>query len=95
MESSKITITYCTRCKWMLRAAWIAQELLSTFEQEVGEVSLKPNHEGGIFTIHANGDLIFSRTASSGFPEIKTLKQLVRDKIAPGKPLGHSDVKHT
>jgi selenoprotein W-related protein len=27
------------------------------------------------------------------FPEIKELKQLVRDKISPGKELGHSDKK--
>ena len=93
MNSSSIVITYCTRCKWMLRATWIAQELLTTFEQETGEVILKPDHTGGVFRIHANGVLVFERTSDSGFPEIKTLKQKVRDQIAPGKSLGHSDHK--
>jgi selenoprotein W-related protein len=27
------------------------------------------------------------------FPEIRELKQLVRDRIAPGRSLGHSDAR--
>lgn len=77
----------------MLRATWMAQELLTTFEQEVGEVTLKPDHSGGVFKVHANDVLVFERTIETGFPEIKILKQKVRDQIAPGKSLGHSDHK--
>ncbi len=91
MLNPKITITYCTRCKWLLRATWMAQEILSTFDQEVGEVSLKPDHTGGIFEIHVNDELLFSRAANGGFLDIKELKQLVRDKVALGKSLGHID----
>jgi selenoprotein W-related protein len=91
MADGEITITYCTRCKWMFRATWIAQELLSTFEHEIVGITLKPDHSGGVFTIHAGDELIFSRQAQSRFPDIKELKQMVRDKIAPGKDLGHSD----
>ena len=91
--NASIRITYCTRCKWMLRAAWIAQELLSTFEQEVHEVILTPDHTGGVFMIHANEHLVFQRSSESGFPEIKNLKQKIRDIIAPEKDLGHSDRK--
>jgi selenoprotein W-related protein len=90
---SSITIVYCTRCRWMLRATWIAQELLTTFEQEVGSVVLQPDHTGGVFMIRVNEKLIFQRTSDSGFPDIKILKQSVRDEIAPGKDLGHSDRK--
>lgn len=75
----------------MLRAAWMAQELLTTFDKEIGEVALRPDHSGGVFTIHAGDELLFSRSTSSAFPEMKELKQLVRDKIAPEKYLGHSD----
>ena len=32
-----IRITYCTQCQWLLRAGWMAQELLSTFGPELGE----------------------------------------------------------
>ena len=31
----QITIEYCPKCNWMMRAAWIAQELLVTFEEEI------------------------------------------------------------
>ncbi|HAK28203.1 MAG TPA: hypothetical protein DCO90_03000, partial [Sphingobacterium sp.] len=34
---------------------------------------------------------IFDRKRAGRFPEIKELKQLIRDLIAPDKSLGHSD----
>jgi selenoprotein W-related protein len=76
----------------MLRAAWMAQELLTTFEKEIGEVALVPG-EGGIFEIRAEGKLLWSRAAEGRFPEIKELKQRVRDAIVPEKDLGHADRK--
>jgi selenoprotein W-related protein len=86
----RLEIHYCTQCRWLLRAAWLAQELLTTFEQELGEVALIPG-TGGILEVRLNGERIFSRKEAGRFPEAKELKQLVRDRIAPGKPLGHSD----
>lgn len=86
----RIEITYCTGCRWLLRAAWMAQELLTTFEEELGEVALRPGG-GGVFEIRLDEKLIWSRAAHGGFPELKELKQLLRDEIAPEKPLGHSD----
>lgn len=68
----------------------MAQELLTTFEQEIGEVALRPG-TGGVFDVCVDGQLIWSRKAESGFPSITELKRRVRDQIAPGKPLGHSD----
>jgi selenoprotein W-related protein len=44
----RVEITYCTGCRWLLRAAWMAQELLSTFSDELGEVALRPG-SGGVF----------------------------------------------
>ena len=85
-----IRITYCTQCNWMLRAAWMAQELLSTFVAEVGEVGIRPG-TGGSFEIHVNHPLLWSRAAQGRFPDIKELKQLVRAVIAPEKNLGHTD----
>ncbi len=90
--SHHVTIVYCTQCRWLLRAAWISQELLTTFEQEIAELTLKPG-TGGIFEVWADGGLLWSRQAEGRFPEIKELKQRVRDKIAPGRDLGHTD-KH-
>ena len=74
----------------MLRAAWMAQELLTTFQDEVGEVALAPG-TGGVFEVRVNGDVVWSRAAEGRFPDIKELKQVVRDKIAPGRDLGHSE----
>ena len=87
---NKIDIHYCTGCRWLLRSAWMAQELLTTFEGDIDELSLHPG-TGGIFEIHVNGKRIWSRKDDGGFPEIKQLKQLVRDKIDPDRSLGHSD----
>jgi selenoprotein W-related protein len=86
-----IAIKYCTKCKWLLRSSWMAQELLTTFEQELAGVSLEPSTTSGVFEIRVNQDLIWSRQAEQGFPEIKQLKQLVRDIIAPARNLGHID----
>lgn len=86
----RISITYCTGCKWLLRAGWMAQELLSTFEKELGEVALVPG-SGGVFEIRVGETLIWSRERDGGFPEIKELKSMVRDRIAPGRDLGHVD----
>lgn len=86
----RLEIEYCTQCRWLLRAAWLAQELLTTFESDLGRVSLVPG-SGGIFVVRLNGETLFSRMEAGRFPEAKELKQLVRDRIAPGKSLGHSD----
>jgi selenoprotein W-related protein len=68
----------------------MAQELLTTFETDLAEVALVPGM-GGIFEVRVDGATIFSRKEYGRFPESKELKQLIRDKIAPEKKLGHSD----
>jgi selenoprotein W-related protein len=86
----RVEIVYCRQCRWLMRAAWMAQELLTTFEADVGEVALIPG-TGGIFEVRLGDRVVWSRAAEGGFPEIKVLKQRVRDVVAPGKDLGHSD----
>ena len=86
----RIAITYCSMCNWLLRSAWMAQELLQTFGQDLGEVVLIPR-TGGIFQIHYDGDLIWDRTVDGGFPDVKQLKQRVRDRLDPERDLGHLD----
>ena len=90
--SSRVTILYCTQCQWLLRASWMAQELLSTFGQELGEVALIPG-TGGVFRIAVDDEQIWDRKEQGGFPEITVLKQLVRDRVSPDRDLGHSDRK--
>jgi len=86
----EIVINYCTQCQWLLRAAWLAQELLSTFGEELGKVSLAPA-TGGTFHISCDGVQIWERKLDGGFPEAKVLKQRVRDRIDPERSLGHND----
>ncbi|HLT63664.1 MAG TPA: SelT/SelW/SelH family protein [Pseudohongiella sp.] len=87
-----IVITYCTLCRWMLRSTWMAQELLSTFDGDISELTLRPG-TGGIFEVHVDGQLVWSRKEAGRFPEITELKQKVRDVIEPGRDLGHVDKK--
>ncbi len=86
-----INIEYCPKCGWMLRAAYMAQELLTTFTEELHAVSLQPSERSGAYTISVNNDILFDRKREGRFPEIRELKQLVRDKVCPDKSLGHSD----
>lgn len=90
MSGPTIRITYCTQCQWLLRAAWMAQELLSTFGTDLGEVALVPG-TGGVYRIEVDGTLVWDRARDGGFPDPKTLKQRVRDVVAPGRDLGHTD----
>ncbi len=88
--SSRVEIVYCRQCRWLLRAAWMAQELLSTFEGDLEEVALIPG-SGGIFEVRVGTEVVWSRKDRGRFPEIKELKQLVRDRVAPEKDLGHAE----
>jgi len=86
----RIVITYCRQCNWLMRSAWMAQELLSTFSEELAAVTLVPS-TGGAFQIETDGELVWERKRNGGFPDVRTLKQLVRDRIDPERHLGHID----
>jgi len=86
-----ISIEYCPRCGWMLRSAYMAQELLGTFTEQLKGVTLIPSETSGTFIISINDQLIFDRKDAGRFPEIKELKKMVRDHIDPGMDLGHTD----
>ena len=89
--SPTVEITYCRLCGWGLRAGWMAQELLTTFAEELGSVTLTPDVTGGVFEVRIDGEIVWSRKEAGRFPEIKELKQRVSDHIAPGRSLGHID----
>ena len=88
-----VRIEYCPKCGWMLRAAYMAQELLTTFSEDLYAVTLQPSEVSGRYTIYIDDLPLFDRKREGRFPEIKELKQLVRNQVNPEKPLGHSDSK--
>ena len=88
-----VTIEYCPKCGWMMRAAYMAQELLTTFTDDVYGITLHPSEIAGRYSVFIDGEIIFDRKKEGRFPEIKELKQLVRDRVNPEKSLGHSDKK--
>ena len=94
-KNPNLSIEYCTGCRWMFRASWLMQECLTTFNDEIGSITLipsKPPSPGGTFLIKLNNDVIWDRRLEGAFPEAKQLKQRIRDKISPQKDLGHSDI---
>lgn len=89
-----VTIVYCRLCNWTLRANWMAQELLSTFADDITEIRLQPR-SGGVFEIWIEHEQtrqrVWSRVDDGGFPEIKVLKQKIRDVVDADRHLGHVD----
>jgi selenoprotein W-related protein len=83
-------IRYCVKCRWLLRASWLAQELLSTFEDDLGEVALVPG-DVGVFEVRVAEAIVWERKRDRGFPDAAELKRRVRDVLAPERDLGHVD----
>ncbi|WFB36740.1 SelT/SelW/SelH family protein [Kiritimatiellota bacterium B12222] len=90
MEKPLLEISYCTGCRWMMRAAWTAQELLTTFEQDLAGITLKPSELGGQFTVRCGDLILHDRKTDGGFIELKVLKQRIRDQLLPETDIGHS-----
>ncbi|KAJ4472280.1 Rdx family-domain-containing protein [Lentinula aciculospora] len=109
LQGTTVTIEFCDRCRWLHRASWTQTELLLTFPPPMIEcISLLPRNSdetAGRFRVWLamSGDqseslstiLLWDRKVEGGFPELKVLKQRLRDKIQPGKSLGHSDNHRT
>ncbi len=93
MSKPKILIRYCPKCNWLLRSAWMTQELLHTFVDDLQSVTLEPACEAGMFEIHYDEELLWERKRDGGFPDVKALKQRVRDRLDPNRDLGHLDRK--
>lgn len=87
----QVSIAYCIGCNWLLRAGWMAQELLQTFKDDLGGVTLIPSDMGGTYEIRVGETVIWERKRDGGFPDVKELKSRVRDLIEPERSLGHID----
>jgi selenoprotein W-related protein len=92
-DKPRVSIEYCPRCGWLLRAAWLAQEVLTSFDADVSAVELVPSPISGTFQVRVGDRVLWERKADAGFPQAAELKRRVRDVVAPGRPLGHSEPK--
>jgi selenoprotein W-related protein len=88
MAGPRIEITYCTKCRFLLRASWMAQELLTTFGDELGEVAVVPG-SGGIFEVKLDGEVIATNQETKEMPDPAQVKRTVRDRVAPDRKIGH------
>jgi selenoprotein W-related protein len=88
MPGPRVEITYCTKCRFLLRAAWMAEELLTTFGAELGEVALRPG-SGGIFEVALDGTVVASNRDHAPMPEPADVKRAIRDRISPSRKIGH------
>ena len=89
-ERPAVSITFCTQCNWLLRAGWMAQELLSSFGEDLGSVTLVPG-SGGIYRIEVDGHVLWDRKTEGGFPDARQVKTRLRDICWPDRGLGHLD----
>jgi selenoprotein W-related protein len=87
----RIEIEYCRKCRFLLRASWMAQELLSTFEEDLDEVTLIPG-TGGIFEVRLNGEVIASNRTDKKMPDPPAVKRAIRDRISPDRRIGHDPI---
>ena len=88
MAVPRVTITYCTKCRFLLRASWMAQELLATFGEELGEVAIVPGG-GGIFEVALGGEVIATNRDHAPMPDPGAVKRLIRDRVSPERVIGH------
>ena len=88
--SKSVSIQYCPKCKWLARAAWYAQEILSTYVNDIVEVRLVPSTVAGEFRIDIGSANVMDRSRD-GFLEAKLVKRRIRDIVAPARSLGHVD----
>ncbi|CAR28363.1 hypothetical protein ZYGR_0R00970 [Zygosaccharomyces rouxii] len=95
MPFPKVSIVFCIKCKWNLRSSWYMQELLQTFGDQLGEVSLIPGPQGQFKILGQEKEdgeeiIIWDRSVEGGFPDSKCLKQRVKallfhDEVSIGK----------
>ncbi len=83
----RLEIFYCRQCRWLLRASWMAQEMLTTFGEELGEVAIVPG-SGGIFEIALDGEVVATNRDKAPTPDASVVKRAIRDRVAPDKAIG-------
>jgi selenoprotein W-related protein len=88
MAGPRVEITYCRRCKFLLRATWLGTEILTAFPEEIGELAIVPG-SGGIFEVKLDGEVVATNRGGAPIPDAAEVKRALRDRIAPERRIGH------
>ena len=64
----------------MPEAVSLAQEIMDTFGQKFGSLTLIPS-DGGRFEVSLDGKLIFSKLATGRFPENKEVLDQIKAQV--------------
>lgn len=75
-----VSISYCTTSRLLLRAAWLAQELISVATEDIASVTLspiRPPSKEGSLVVSLDGQVVWDLAAQGRFPEVSDLKQLI------------------
>ena len=87
MATPRIEIEYCTQCRFVLRAAWVAQEVLLTFGADRGGCP-DPRLRRAFRGAPGWRNTIFPPPGRP-LSRPREIKELIRDRIAPGMAIGH------
>jgi selenoprotein W-related protein len=77
---TEVDIEYCVPCGLFEYAADTQEALLDEFGRDLDGVRLQPSH-GGVFTVHADGELVWDKADHDGEIDIAAITDLVGDLV--------------
>lgn len=74
-----VNIEYCVPCSLLEDAIETQETLLEEFGRDLDGVRLQPGH-GGVFRVHAGGDLIWDKDEHGGEIDLEAITEAVHDR---------------
>ena len=81
MSKLELKIVYCASCSYLPRALWMAGEILSEIQHDVGDLTLVPG-DNGVFDWYVDDDCVFSTGVLGRFPELEELKEAIYSRLS-------------
>lgn len=76
-----VTIEYCTSWGYLGRAVALTRTLLNEHTNTIEKVEIVPG-SGGIYDVKLDGEMIFSKTELSRYPEKDEIEDIIKEKLA-------------
>ena len=94
LSTPNVAITYCVGCRWLLRAAYHGQELMSSFDEKINSLTLipsRPPNKGGAYQVVVTqspelSSVLWDRFSEGRFPDTDELKERLSDAFHREKP---------